>query len=337
MNTEIMALGTRGVSVIFASGDSGYVKEQKFGSSSPYVTSVGGVFDGEMGDDGLQVDDKSTGGFSSLSTNNIQPWQTAAVASYMKTKGARPRFNASRRCSPDLAIFDLNYQVIQGGRNTALDGTSCAAPVLAGMISLINDARMAAGQPPLGFLNYFLYKHADAFLDITKGGNGGFDAVVGYDPASGLGTFGTDTFAKLLAAAVGPVGPTPPPAPSPAAPTPKSPTPAAPTPGAPTPKSPTPAPPPPAPTPAPPAPTPAPKPGKTFTIARLEAEPLYEFVVSGDQTASLPASTSICLNAKTYVLEKSTYSFQVTHCDLQSHVSVATIAKVGDTFTVGAC
>jgi hypothetical protein len=322
MNQEMMALGARGVSVVFASGDSGYVKEQKFGASSPYVTSVGGVFNGEMGDDFLQPDTESTGGFSSLNANPIQPWQTDAVAHYLTTKGARPSFNSSRRCVPDVAVYDLNYKVIQGGRDTALDGTSCATPVFAGMVSLLNDARFAQGKPPLGFLNYFLYKNQPAFLDLARGGNGGFDAVVGYDPASGLGTFDGQTFGKLLRAAA-PSGPTPPtPAPAPPVPTPVAPTPATPTPAPPTPATPTPAPGP---------------PGASFTILRFEADPKYEFVVSGDATAALPSMCSICLHAKTYVLEKTTYTFGTTHCDVKSHIDVSTVAKAGDKFTAGAC
>ena len=73
-----------------SSGDSSWVKAQKYGSSSPYVTSVGGVFNGELGDDILQVDDISTGGFSSLKENQIQPWQKAAVASWTKQKVIAP-------------------------------------------------------------------------------------------------------------------------------------------------------------------------------------------------------------------------------------------------------
>ena len=47
MNTEMAALGVRGVSVVFASGDSGYGKYQKYGAASPYVTSVGGIYNGK--------------------------------------------------------------------------------------------------------------------------------------------------------------------------------------------------------------------------------------------------------------------------------------------------
>lgn len=203
MNNEMAALGARGISIIFASGDSGYVPEQKYPSSSPYVTSVGGVFNGELGDDILQVDDISTGGFSSLNVNPVPAWQTKAIAAWELTKGARPgKYNASHRCCPDLAIYDAGFYIIQDGSSTPIGGTSAAAPTLAGMIASLNDARLNAGKPTLGFLNPFLYQNADAFLDIIHGGNNGYDATIGYDPASGLGTFSPTTFATLKAAAL---------------------------------------------------------------------------------------------------------------------------------------
>ena len=55
-----------------------------------------------------------------------------------------------------------------------------------------------------------------------------------------------------------------------------------------------------APTPMPPAPSPS---GATFTISRFEDDPLYEFLVTGDQTEALPSHCSICLHNKTYVLK----------------------------------
>ena len=202
MNNEMAAIGARGVSIIFASGDSGYQKAQKYPSSSPYVTSVGGVFNGELGMDVLQVDDISTGGFSSLGVNLIGKWQVDAVNAWTKTKGARGYTNTSRRACPDLAIYDSGFYTIQDGSEQPIGGTSAAAPTLAGMISSINGHLLDAGKPTLGFLNPFLYQNAEAFLDITKGGNNGFDATVGYDPASGLGTFSPTTFTTLNAAAL---------------------------------------------------------------------------------------------------------------------------------------
>ena len=37
-------------------------------------------------------------------------------------------------------------------------GTSCASPTAAGAFSLVNDKRLAAGKPALGFMNPLIYK-----------------------------------------------------------------------------------------------------------------------------------------------------------------------------------
>lgn len=49
-------LGARGVSILFASGESGYVPNLKYGASSPFVTAIGGVFNGDLGYDPLEAD-----------------------------------------------------------------------------------------------------------------------------------------------------------------------------------------------------------------------------------------------------------------------------------------
>jgi tripeptidyl-peptidase-1 len=48
--------------------------------------------------------------------------------------------------------------VALSGKFIPVDGTSASAPIFAGVITLLNDARAAAGLPPLGFLNPILYK-----------------------------------------------------------------------------------------------------------------------------------------------------------------------------------
>jgi tripeptidyl-peptidase-1 len=70
------------------------------------------------------------------------------------------------------------------------------------MITLINDARLAAGKSPVGFINPAIYSahFRAAFHDIVSGNNpgcgtDGFEAVEGWDPVSGLGT---PNFEKLL-------------------------------------------------------------------------------------------------------------------------------------------
>ena len=64
MNNEMAALGVRGASIFFASGDSGYPGQyQSYPASSPYVTAVGGVWNGDLGMSPLSVDPISSGGF----------------------------------------------------------------------------------------------------------------------------------------------------------------------------------------------------------------------------------------------------------------------------------
>lgn len=72
------------------------------------------------------------------------------------------------------------------------------------MFTMINDARLAVGKSPIGFINPTIYstRFAGLFNDITVGynpgcGTTGFNATHGWDPVTGLGT---PNFPKLLAA-----------------------------------------------------------------------------------------------------------------------------------------
>jgi tripeptidyl-peptidase I len=68
------------------------------------------------------------------------------------------------------------------------------------VLSLVNDARIAAGKKPLGWPNPWLYKEGyQGFTDITAGntsscGVSGFPVTKGWDPVTG---FGTPIFPKL--------------------------------------------------------------------------------------------------------------------------------------------
>ena len=95
------------------------------------------------------------------------------------------------------------------GKVESVGGTSASSPMFAGLVSLLNEARLQAGKPRMGFLNPFLYQNPDAFNDVTKGTNAiprgegelkyGFACAKGWDAATGLGT---PKFDKLLAAAL---------------------------------------------------------------------------------------------------------------------------------------
>ncbi|KAF3064043.1 Tripeptidyl-peptidase sed2 [Daldinia childiae] len=213
-----MQLGARGVSVLFSSGDSGpgdsCIRESdqapyfqpSFPAGCPYVTSVGATYN-VAPEQGVSF---SSGGFSSL---HAQPaWQADSVNSYLKSIGQTysAYFNSSNRGFPDVAAQGSRFIVIDKGRSALLSGTSASSPVFAGVVALLNAARKSQGQPPLGFLNPWLYNNSAALIDITSGygsgcsGNSAFrngarwNATAGWDPVTGLGT---PDFGKLLAAA----------------------------------------------------------------------------------------------------------------------------------------
>lgn len=111
--------------------------------------------------------------------------------------------------------------MIYAGTPSLSGGTSAASPVFASVIALLNDVRLRAGKPALGFLNPFLYsKGFKALNDITAGqsdGCNGYDtqsgqevpgvipipwahwnATAGWDPVTGLGTPDFEALKKLV-------------------------------------------------------------------------------------------------------------------------------------------
>ncbi|KAJ6450427.1 family S53 protease-like protein [Mycena vitilis] len=214
-----MALGSRGISVVFASGDGGVrgnhdttnicannVFMPVFPAACPFVTSVGST----QGFGPEKAINFTGGGFSNVFA--APSYQTAAVASFLKTvpTNFKGTFNKAGRGYPDVSLQGWNFEIVTGGEAGLVGGTSASSPTFAGIIALINDRLVAAGKPVLGFLNPFLYSTAsNAFTDITIGHNSGFvcpassvafDAVAGWDALTGLGT---PIFPDLLAAALG--------------------------------------------------------------------------------------------------------------------------------------
>lgn len=206
-----MQLGARGVSVLFSSGDSGPGDSCKsnvdnttttfgpnFPAGCPYVTAVGATT-ASSPERGVSF---SSGGFSIY---HEQPaYQSEVVSAYLDSIGNTYAglFNRTGRGIPDVAAQGNAFIVVSGGRTGLVSGTSASSPVVAGVVALLNAARKAQGQPPLGFLNPFLYNNSAALLDITAGFSSGcagagsglpasgarFNCTAGWDPVTGLGT-----------------------------------------------------------------------------------------------------------------------------------------------------
>lgn len=206
-NTEFMKLGSKGISVLFASGDQGVWGRSGFGTeyhpdfpaSSPYITAVGGTdfaTASTIGDETTWAD--GGGGFSNVFA---QPsWQSDAVSSFFSTSTDLPKdslYNATGRGYPDVAALagtqNAYFISFKGGSFGGVGGTSAACPVTAGIFAQLNNERLAAGKSTLGWLNPFIYENSGAFNDVTSGTNNGgytsgFTAVKGWDAATGWGT-----------------------------------------------------------------------------------------------------------------------------------------------------
>ncbi|KAI6089848.1 subtilisin-like protein [Hypoxylon rubiginosum] len=218
-------LGARGVSILFSSGDTGpgsacQTNDGKnttrllpiFPAACPYVTSVGGTV-GVAPENAVSF---SSGGFSDIFP--IPEYQKAAVSAYVDSIGDTftGLYNRTGRGFPDVAAQGRNFSVYTQGQLIKVGGTSASAPTFAAIVSLLNNARIKSGQPPLGFLNPWLYSEAvnGGLTDIVLGGSkgctgrdiysglpapfvpgAGWNATEGWDPVTGLGT---PLFDKLL-------------------------------------------------------------------------------------------------------------------------------------------
>jgi len=208
IDNDFMKLAAKGISIIFASGDSGsgYIGQgppspfppptpspspsgkagklwPSWPAGSPWVTAVGATRlendkVGTGAEAAVSKEDHfgSGGGFS---YNFDQPkYQATAVAAYLKeAAGSLPdqskaTYNTTGRATPDVSALGTGYSVyVNGGVQKGIGGTSASAPVFAGIVSLLNESRIQAGKSALGFLNPFIYSNTDAFTDVVKGDN----------------------------------------------------------------------------------------------------------------------------------------------------------------------
>jgi subtilase family serine protease len=191
-------------------------------SSNPYITQAGGttltmngagvswasevVWNWAVEEDDPDVG--SSGGISSY--YSIPSWQTNV--SNMAGRGGSTTF----RNIPDVAANADNVYVIYDNGKKPKDydgwgGTSCAAPMWAGFMALVNQQSAANGGPSAGFINPALYaiaagsNYASCFHDVTSGNNTWqqspdlFYAANNYDLCTGLGTMNGTNLINALA------------------------------------------------------------------------------------------------------------------------------------------
>ena len=133
----------------------------------------------------------SGGGFSNIFAR--PSYQDNAVTTYLNALGTTysGKYNQTGRAYPDVSTQGQHYVIVANSTGWLVDGTSASSPTFAGVIALLNNARIAAGKSLLGFLNPALYANPGIFNDITSGSNpgcgtDGFPARAGWDPVRRL-------------------------------------------------------------------------------------------------------------------------------------------------------
>jgi kumamolisin len=173
-----------------SSGDGAPGANVDMPSSCPHIVGCGGTrktaFSEVVWGDGTPNGRGTGGGYSALF-----PPQDFQV-------GAPPSPGQPGRMVPDLAADadpNTGYLVVVNGHEVQIGGTSAVAPLYSGLF--------AAFGRKLGFATPTLWQNPEAFLDITQGSNGSFNAAVGPDPCTGLGAPIGTALANLFAAAAG--------------------------------------------------------------------------------------------------------------------------------------
>jgi PKD repeat protein len=221
----LVKMAMQGQSFFNAVGDNdAFTGAIGFPSDSTNVTECGGTTLSTTGPGGSYVSEivwnwgtpnssggdwGSSGGVSTY--YSIPPWQQGVATT-------TNRGSSTMRNVPDVALTANNvYVTYNNGGNGSFGGTSCAAPLWAAFIALVNQQAATNGAAPVGFLNPALYaigngpNYAYCFHDITVGGNEWspgsltkFSAVPGYDLCTGWGTpNGANLIYALLSLASG--------------------------------------------------------------------------------------------------------------------------------------
>jgi len=197
-NEAFKAASLLGVTICCAAGDAGSadaVKDGKvhadFPSSSPYVLACGGtslkVSNNKIASETVWHDSNTsaTGGgvseFFTLPDYQVNVNVPASVSTGFKGRGL-----------PDVAADadpNTGYNVRVDGQDFVIGGTSAVAPLMAGLVALVNQKN----NNNAGFINPKLYAVQGLCRDITEGDNittsthKGYEAGVGWDACTGLG------------------------------------------------------------------------------------------------------------------------------------------------------
>jgi len=218
LSTLFQQCAAVGINVITSAGDSGaqdgvatagdYVQ---YPASEPWATCVGGTMIGNVSTTTPVTFDEyawnNSGGATGSGMSRIFPtpsYQTAASITGFPQQPSNT-IVSGKRFLPDVSAMVIFSGFIMNGKGFGYRGTSCSAPLVAGLIAAL---RSSFGRS-FGFLNTLLYQVGSyPYKDITVGNNQWnttapyFNCGPSYDPVTGWGSIdGTkmqNSLARLL-------------------------------------------------------------------------------------------------------------------------------------------
>ncbi|MFD2934020.1 S53 family peptidase [Spirosoma flavum] len=209
-NEAFQAAAALGITVCAAAGDTGSddgvgdgQTHVDFPSSSPFVLACGGTKLTVAGD---SVRAETVWHESNTSATGGGISDVFDLPVYQQASHVPASVNSTNRVGrgvPDVAaVADpaTGYAVRVDGSNFVIGGTSAVAPLMAGLIALINQQK----GKPVGFIHPIIYAHPTVFRDITQGNNNtttgskGYSATTGWDACTGLGVADGKQLASVL-------------------------------------------------------------------------------------------------------------------------------------------
>jgi kumamolisin len=186
-----------GITICAAAGDHGSSDANPpdkranadFPASSPHVLACGGT----------HLEAKNGAIILETVWNTHDGWATGGGVSevfklpaYQKQAGVPKAANPGGKLGrglPDVAgngDSETGYRILVDGVTAVIGGTSAVAPLWAGLIARLNQAKGAR----LGFVHMRLYAAGanKGFRDIVQGDNGAYKAKPGWDACTGLGS-----------------------------------------------------------------------------------------------------------------------------------------------------
>jgi hypothetical protein len=192
--------GHQGVTFVASAGDYG-TADLEYPAVSPNVVAIGGTSLSLNADNsynsetGWGYNAASMGGTFIGSGGGVSLYETEpAFQQSVQSTGYRTAPDVSLIADPGTGAWIADpYNLAADNPWEVVGGTSLSAPAWAGIITLANQGRTAAGMPTLNSASptqtqEALYNLPESdFNDVTTGSNG-FSAGVGYDLVTGLGT-----------------------------------------------------------------------------------------------------------------------------------------------------